>query len=184
MSHRKAARNKSSSSIYNPLAKSSGGNYVLVQQKNGLLKVLLPEQCCKEELLVLENRPKFNPPDHKKKLRAAKYHEISPCVVITYGKTRKLVVYNLKISGIQWLTYYAFKNVLETKEGPDIDKFRLLLKKLPAGVDSGKIPASDFMDGRDVKAAVSEVHSSGPWSNESKSKTLSDNLAYALEITP
>jgi hypothetical protein len=170
--------------MYNPLAKSSGGNYVLVQQKNGLLEVLLPEQCCKEELLVLENLPKFSPPDHKKKLRAAKYYEISPCVVITYGKTMKLIVYNLKISGIQWLTYSAFKNVLKMKEGPNIDKFRLLLKLLPAGVDSGKIPASDFMDGRDVKAAVSEAHRSGPWSNKSKFKTLLENLAYALEITP
>jgi hypothetical protein len=159
---RKPARNRSSSLMFNLLAKSKNGDHVLVQQKNGLPKVLSSEQCSKDQMLVLESRPNFSPPDHKRQLRHAKYHEISQCVVIPYGKTKKkLIVYNLECWGIQWLTEVSVDKVLETKKTPDVKKFRQLFEKLQAGVDSG-----------DTVAAVSGTDKSGPGSNESEFNTL------------
>jgi hypothetical protein len=179
MSYRKVAR---SSLTFNLLAKSRKGKFVLAQAKNGSCRVLLAEQCSKEETLVLESRPNFSPTNHMKKLRDAKYHEISQCVVISYDKTKTLVVYNLKIWGIQWLTYSSFRKVLlEMKQGPEVDKFRLLFDKLKAGVDSGEIPASYPMNESDAEAAVSEPDRSEPGSNESEFATLLEEFAESAQ---
>jgi hypothetical protein len=144
--------------------------------------VLLAEQCSKEEMLVLESRPNFSPTNHMKKLRDAKYHEISQCVVISYDKTKTLVVYNLKIWGIQWLTYSSFwKVLLEMKQGPEVDKFRLLFDKLKAGVYSGEIAASYPMNESDAEAAVSDSDRSEPGSNESEFATLLEEFAESAQ---
>jgi hypothetical protein len=103
MSHRKPTQNKSSSFTFNPLAKSMKGDRVLVQQENGSFKVLLPKECSKEQMLLFKSRPNFSPMDHKEKLMAAKYHQISQCVVIPYSAKMMLFVYYLD-EEIQWLT--------------------------------------------------------------------------------
>jgi hypothetical protein len=134
------------------LAMSGRGSYVLVQVKD-IFKVLPSKQCPEGEM---PSRGTFSSQAHKQRLMDAAYQDISPCLVLTPNKTAiKLIIYNLRNRGTQWLTYKSFRDVLEMKEEPDVDKFKKLLKKLPTGVDSGRIPTSNSMDGWDAEVGVS-----------------------------
>jgi hypothetical protein len=133
------------------LAMSGRGAYVLVQVKD-IFQVLPSKQCPEGEM---PSRGTFSSQAHKERLMDAAYQDISPCLVLTPNKTIKLIVYNLGNWGTQWLTYKSFRDVLEMKERPDVDEFKKLLKELPTGVDSGRIPTSNYMGGRDAEVGVS-----------------------------
>jgi hypothetical protein len=58
----------------------------------------------------------------------------------------------------------------------DINKCKELFNNLPAGVDSGRIPASDSMNGSDAEAALSDGDRSEPGSKQSELETLLEEL--------
>jgi hypothetical protein len=77
----------------------------------------------------MPKRGSFSLQDHKKKLMAAAYDDISSCLVISYGRNEELVVYILN-NEIQWLTSRLFKAVWKGKEGSDVNKFVKLLEEV------------------------------------------------------